>query len=103
MVGGGGGGWRWFTPENTFLYREADCLAREEYLFHWLRESIRYIQEHITLAPHLRKVNKRCGAYSGKYGTKRHYYGFKRRPQISAAFLEKKFSKLRYISLICTV
>ena len=50
----------------------------------------------------MREVNKRCGAYSRKYGTKRHYYGFKRRPQISAAVLEKKFSKLRYISL-CTV
>ena len=35
-------------------------------------------------------------------GTKRYYYGFKRLPQISAAFLEKKFNKLRYISL-CTV
>ena len=37
------------------------------------------------------EFNKRCGAYSRKYGTKRYYYhGFKRRPQISAAFLEKK-------------
>ena len=34
--------------------------------------------------------NKRRDAYSRKYGTKRYYYGFKRRPQISAAFLEKK-------------
>ena len=42
--------------------------------------------------------NKRCGAYSRKYGTKRYYDGFKRRPQISAAFLEKKISTLRYIS-----
>ena len=50
----------------------------------------------------MREVNKRCGAYSRKYGIKRHYYGFKRRPQISAAALEKKISKPRYISL-CTV
>ena len=34
--------------------------------------------------------NKRRGAYSRKYGTKRYYYGFKCRPQISAPFLEKK-------------
>ena len=34
--------------------------------------------------------NKRRDAYSRKYGSKRYYYGFKRRPQISAAFLEKK-------------
>ena len=31
----------------------------------------------------------RRGAYSGKYGTKRYNYGFKRRPQISAAFWRK--------------
>ena len=44
-------------------------------------------------------VNMRRGAYSRKYGTKRYYYGFKRRPQISAAFLEKKlvsFGKFPY-------
>ena len=34
-------------------------------------------------------IFKRSGTYSRKYGTKRYYYGFKRRPQISAAFLEK--------------
>ena len=34
--------------------------------------------------------NKRRDAYSRKYSTKRYYYGFKRRPQISASFLEKK-------------
>ena len=28
----------------------------------------------------------RRGAYSRKYGTKRYYYGFKRRPQISASY-----------------
>ena len=50
----------------------------------------------------MKGFSKRRGAYSRKYGTKRYYYGFKRRPQISAEFLEKKFSKLRYISL-CTV
>ena len=51
QVGGKGwwGGWRWFTPENTFLYREADCPAREEYLFHWLQESIRYIKGPLNL------------------------------------------------------
>ena len=43
--------------------------------------------------------NKRRGAYSCKYSTKRYYYGFKLRPQISAGFLEKKFNKLWYISL----
>ena len=40
------------------------------------------------------EFNKRHGAYSRKYGTKRYYYGFKRLPQISAAFLEKKFISL---------
>ena len=49
MGGGRGGGWRWFTPENTFLYREADCPAREEYLFHWLQESIRYLKGPLNL------------------------------------------------------
>ena len=42
--GGGGGGGRWVTSENSFLYREADCPAREEYLFHWLQESFRYLK-----------------------------------------------------------
>ena len=36
------------------------------------------------------EFNKRCGAYSRKYGTKRYYYSLKRRPQISAAFWRKK-------------
>ena len=35
------------------------------------------------------EFNKRCGAYSRKYGTKRYYYGFKRRLQIKH-FGEKK-------------
>ena len=34
-------------------------------------------------------ISKRCGTYSLKYGTKRYHYGFKRRPQISAAFWRK--------------
>ena len=38
----------------------------------------------------MKGFSKRRGAYSRKYGTKRYYYGFKRRPQISATFLEKK-------------
>ena len=38
----------------------------------------------------MKGFSKRCGAHSRKYGTKRYYYGFKRRPQISATFLEKK-------------
>ena len=44
------------------------------------------------------------GGGFNKYGTttKRYYYDFKRRPQISTAFLEKTFNELRYISL-CTV
>ena len=45
------------------------------------------------------EFNKHRRAYSRKYRTKRYYYGFKRRSQISAGFLEKKFNKLRYISL----
>ena len=36
------------------------------------------------------EFNKRCGAYSPNYGIKGYYYRFKRRPQISATFLEKK-------------
>ena len=36
------------------------------------------------------------------FGILRYHYGFKRRPQISAAFLEKKLNNIRYISL-CTV
>ena len=39
----------------------------------------------------------RRGAYSRKYGTKRYYYGFKRRPQRSAAFLEKKFNLVHFL------
>ena len=31
----------------------------------------------------------RRGTYLGKYGAKRYYYGFKRGPQISAAFWRK--------------
>ena len=31
------------------------------------------------------KFNTRRGAYLRQYGTKRYYYGFKRRPQIGAA------------------
>ena len=36
------------------------------------------------------EFNKRCGAYSRKYGTKGYNYGFKRRSQISAAFFGEK-------------
>ena len=38
----------------------------------------------------MKGFSKHRGAYSRKYGTKRYYHGFKRRPQISATFLEKK-------------
>ena len=33
----------------------------------------------LKLAPHLGEFNKRRCAYPYKYGTKRYYYGFKRR------------------------
>ena len=42
-----------------------------------------------------RKVNKRRGAYSRKYGTKQYEYVIKPRPQISTVFLEKKVNKRR--------
>ena len=44
-------------------------------------------------------IFKRSSTCSRKYGAKRYYNGFKRRPQISTAFSEKKFNKLRYIFL----
>ena len=56
----------------------------------------------VLIANYRNNSNKRRGTYSGKYGTKMYHYGFKCRPQISAAFLEKKINELRYISL-CTV
>ena len=40
-----------------------------------------------------RGVNKRRGAYSSKYGTKRSCYGIKLRSQISAAFFGEKVNK----------
>ena len=45
--------------------------------------------------------NKRCGAYSRKYGTKRYYDGSKRRPQISATFLEKKLVRFGTFLMHC--
>ena len=42
------------------------------------------------------EFNKHRRAYSRKYRTKRYYYGFKRRPQISAGFFGEKIDLISF-------